>query len=81
VEVGLHQFGDDVDVLEGGRGRGRDEVENANHVRVREVAQEADFAEHPEAVSQVVEGVRDLLDGDPLARHRVLGGGDDAVGL
>ena len=64
-EVGVHQLGDDVDVLPEqhvGRGRQHD-VEQRENVLVPQVSQQAQLAQQALARHDVVERVGHLLDG------------------
>ena len=82
IEVGLHQIGDDVHVLEVDRVRGhRHQILHLHDVLVAaEVAQELDFPQDSFRVHQVAEDVRYLFDGYAPPGRRVVRGAHDAVG-
>lgn len=63
VEIGLHEFLDEVDFLEELEGGGLEDVEDGDDVLVAKVAEELDLAESAKTEHVEVEG-GDALDGD-----------------
>lgn len=81
MEVGIHETGDNVNVLEVWAGSRRNvDVFDGDDVVVLEVAEKFHFAECSFAVDDVFDDARYLLYGDFFAGEDVLGGTDYSVG-
>lgn len=72
VEVRLHELKHDVQVLEGARVRGQEDVLDIHNVRVLQQAQQLDLAEDAQGVCHVLKDVLYLLDGNHLPCYVVL---------
>lgn len=79
VEVGFHEFEDDVDVAELAARRRENDVLDLYDVRVAQKAKQLDLAENAGGVRDMLKDVVDLFYGDALAGVGVDGGRHDAV--
>ena len=73
VHVGLHQFGDDIDVFEAGRSGGLEDIDHVDYVLLVEELEKLDFTDDTLGVDEVFEGFGDFFDGDFATALMVIG--------
>jgi len=80
VHIRLHQFRNDVDILEPSGCRGLGNVKDLDNILVVKELEKADLSDNTFRIDQVLKSLGDLLDSHFDAANMVVSGADDTVG-